>query len=107
MPSLTEQKQLKRDRASIRASIKELKNPAASDADRRKASAAIATTVLKTTGFAADENTPKMLADLTAALVDTGTVGLLGIEESIKLKVSPEDAASIPQKVVKRLSKLV
>jgi hypothetical protein len=49
-----------------------------------------------------------MLGKLTAELcANPGTVINLGIQDTIAIKVSAEDAASIPDNVVQRLKKLV
>jgi len=102
----TKQKELARDRATVRAEVKVLTNPQSTHVQKNAAAQAISAVVLRGTGLTATAETPKMLARLVSAL-DSGTVGLLGIQDSIKLKCSAAEAASIPANVLKRLDKLV
>lgn len=103
----TQRKQLQRDRATIQAESIKLSNPQSTQADKEKAVATISSTVLKGTGLSTTGSTGKMLGRLTVDLLNSpGTVIGLGIQDAIKLK-APEDAASIPPKVVERLKKLV
>lgn len=102
-------KQLRRDRAVVQAQAKVVNSPQTSEADRTKAVATLTKTVLKGTRLQADDAaSSQMLGKLTADLcANPGTVIGLGVKDAIKLKVSPADAASIPEKVVQRLKRLV
>lgn len=103
-----QRKQVQRDRATIQDEVRKLGSLQSSQGDKNRAIATISKVVLKGTGLGADGNSAEMLGRLTVDLVaNPGTVVGLGIQEAIKLKVSPEDAASIPEKVVQRLKKLV
>lgn len=102
-------KALMRDRATVQAEAKKANNPNLSEADRTKAVSMLSKTVLKGTGLVAeDAASSEMLGKLTANLCGSpGTVIGLGIQDAIKLKVSPADAASLTPKIVERLKKLV
>ena len=103
-----QKQQLRRDRATVQAEAKKVNNPNLSEADRTKAAELLTRTVLKGTGRAATGDSGPMLAKLAADLcANPGTVINLGIQDTIRLKVSAADAASIPEKVVQRLKKLV
>lgn len=84
-----------------------MKSAQTTDSEKAAAAQQVTSTVLKGTGLAADGESPQMLAKLTAELVDSGKVGLHGLEEAVALTVSAEDAKSIPPKVLNRLKKLV
>jgi len=104
----TQRKQVQRDRAAIRAEARTLSDPHSSQANKDKAINAITATVLRGTGLTTTGNSAQMLGRLTVDLLSSpGTVVGLGINDTIKLKVSAEDAASIPAQVVARLNKLV
>jgi hypothetical protein len=84
-------------------------NPNLSEADRTKAAELLTRTVLKGTGLAPEDTaSSQMLGKLTAELVKSpGTVIALGVSDTVKLKVSAADAATITPKIVERLKKLV
>lgn len=103
-----QKKQAQRDRATVQAEARKVNSQQTSETDKAKAIAMLSRTVLRGTGFGTTGNSFEMLGKLTADLcANPGTVIGLGIEDAIKLKVSAEDAAIIPQKVVDRLKKLV
>jgi hypothetical protein len=107
-PARTQRKQIQRDRATVQAEALKVKNPNLSEADRTKAAELLTRTVLKGTGHGTTGDSGTMLGKLTADLcASPGTVIGLGIKDTIALKVSAEDAASIPEDVVQRLKKLV
>jgi hypothetical protein len=107
-PAVKARQQVRRDRATIQAEAQKVNSQQTSEADKAKAIATLSRTVLNGTGHSTTGNSSEMLGKLTADLVASpGTVIGLGVADTIKLKVSAEDAASIPQKVIDRLKKLV
>jgi hypothetical protein len=101
-------KQLQRDRATVQAEARKVNNPNLNEAERTKAVATLSKTVLKGTGLGTTGDSGTMLGNLTADLcANAGTVVALGVKDTIKLKVSAADAATIPDQVVERLKKLV
>jgi hypothetical protein len=104
----TQRKQIQRDRATIQVEALTISNPQTSDADKAKALAAISSTVLQGTGIVASGDSGEMLGNLTLDLLKSPAVLVeLGITDAIALKVSAADAASIPEKVIQRLKRLV
>jgi hypothetical protein len=107
-PAVKARQQVRRDRATVQAEAKKANNPNLSEADRTKAVTMLSKTVLKGTGLGTTGDSGSMLGKLTADLcASPGTVIGLGIKDTIALKVSAEDAGSIPENVVQRLKKLV
>jgi hypothetical protein len=102
-------KQVQRDRATVQAAAKAVNSPLTSDADKSTAIATISRTVLKTTGLVADDAaSSQMLGRLAADLAaNPGTVVALGVKDTIALKVSAADAATLTPKILDRLKKLV
>ena len=104
----TQRKQVQRDRAAIRAEVKTLNSPQSTQAQQDRAVTTISATVLRGTGLSATGDSGQMLGRLAVELLNNpGTVIALGVEDTIKLKATAEEAASIPAKVVERLKKLV
>jgi|SRR5580692_9324079 hypothetical protein len=104
----TQRKQIQRERATVQAEARKVNSQQTSESDKAKAIATLSQTVLNGTGHGTTGNSSEMLGKLTADLVaNPGTVIGLGIKDTIALKVSAEDAASIPPKVIERLKKLV
>jgi hypothetical protein len=102
------QKAIHRDKATVQAEAQKANNPNLCEADRTRAIAMLSKTVLKGTGLSTTGDSGAMLGRLTADLVAApGTVIELGVKDTIALKVSPSDAASIPPKIIDRLKKLV
>jgi hypothetical protein len=103
-----ERQQVRRDRATVQAEARRVNSQQTSEADKAKAIAMLSRTVLHGTGHGTTGNTSEMLGKLTADLVaNPGAVIGLGIKDTIALKVSAADAASIPPNIVERLKKLV
>ena len=112
MPKSPEQKELQRDKATIRDSVRVVRNPETNAAAKAKAVQTISLTVLKGTGHGANGDTPKLLANLTSELLDNGSVGLSGIDTAIKgaaikLDIPKSELDAIPEKVKQRLDRLV
>jgi hypothetical protein len=98
-------RQLQRERATINASAQKLNSPNA--ADNASAVETITKTVLRGTGIAvSDIASPETLARVTSQVLKDPTVVDLGVKGVLDLKVSDEDAKSIPAPVVQRLTKL-
>jgi hypothetical protein len=110
-------KSLMRDKVAVQDAVRVLRNPETTAAAKQQATQTIALTVLKGTGHGATDDTPKLVANLTAALLEhQGSVALSGIDAAIAnvaihhpaLKDVPKaDIESIPIKVKERLDRLV
>jgi hypothetical protein len=106
-----EQRDIKRDKATIRQEVATLRSPATTAAEKEKATQTIALTVLHGTKLSASGDTPKLLADLAATL-DPGSVALSGVDVAIqnaaaKLDIPKSELDAIPEVVKQRLDKLV
>jgi 3-hydroxyacyl-CoA dehydrogenase len=105
------QKELRHDKAVIRAEVAILRNPGTNEAAKAKAVETISRTVLHGTKLSASGDTPKLLADLAATL-DPGSVALSGVDVAIenaaaKLDIPKSELDTIPEVVKQRLDKLV
>jgi hypothetical protein len=105
------QKELRHDKAVIRAEVAILRNPGTNEAAKASAVETISRTVLHGTKISASGDSPKLLADLAATL-DPGSVALSGVDVAIqaaaaKLGVPKVEIDAIPEVVKERLDKLV
>ena len=118
MPKPTpEQKDIKRDRATVQDAVRIVRSTTATAAAKKKATQTIARTIMDTTDLSATDDrasggsdTPKLLASL-AAVLDPGSVALSGIDVAIanaalKLDVPKSEIDEIPTVVRQRLDKL-
>jgi hypothetical protein len=106
-----EQRDIKRDKATIRQEVAILRNPGTNEAAKASAVETISRTVLHGTKLTASGDTPKLLADLAATL-DPGSVALSGVDVAIenaaaKLDIPKAEIDAIPEVVKERLDKLV
>jgi hypothetical protein len=102
-----QRRQLQRERVIIRVESEVLNNPQSSTADKDKAIATIGKTVLNGTGLSvSDIANPEALARVSSRILKDPAVVELGVRKVLDLKVSDEDARSIPAPVVQRLTKL-
>lgn len=102
-----QRRQLQRERVIIRVESEVLNNPQSSAADKDKAIATIGKTVLNGTGLSvSDIENPETLARVSSQICKDPAVVELGVRRVLDLKVSDEDARSIPAPVVQRLTKL-
>jgi len=119
MPKPTpEQKDIKRDRATVQDAVRIVRSTTATAAAKKTATQTIAKTVMKGTELSATDDrasggsdTPKLLANLASAL-DPGSVALSGIDialagAALKLNIPKTEIDSIPVVVRERLDKLV
>ena len=112
MPRLTPaQRDIKRDKATIRQEVAVLRNPGTNEAAKASAVETISRTVLHGTKISASGDSPKLLADLAATL-DPGSVALSGVDVAIenaaaKLDIPKAEIDAIPEVVKERLDKLV